>query len=169
MDALLAAAKPALTPSLIAKLQAIGLDPTKKTLPAYPAQTSRDAVLLCAKALNPHLSKDDALFALGRRFVERYGESIMGSALAAAARMLGPKRMLNRVAVQFGNANNYIKVTMTHVSPGVSELWASEIQHGPWFSGIITAMVENSGAKDVKVTVERNDASGAVFRILWRE
>ncbi|MBL8912432.1 MAG: DUF2378 family protein [Archangium sp.] len=135
MDTLLAAAKPALTPSLIAKLQAIGLDPTKKTLPAYPAQTSRDAVLLCAKALNPQLSEDDALFALGRRFVERYGESIMGSALAAAARMLGPKRMLNRVAVQFGNANNY----------------------------------ENSGAKDVKVTVERNDASGAVFRILWRE
>lgn len=118
MEALLAAAKPALTPTLTAKLQAIGLDPTKKLLPAYPAQVSRDAVLACARALNPHLSEEDALFALGRRFVERYRESIMGSALAAAARMLGPQRMLNRVAVQFGNANNYIQVKMTHVSPG---------------------------------------------------
>ena len=167
MEALLAAAKPALTPSLIAKLQTIGLDPTKKLLPAYPAQVSRDSVLACAKALNPHLSEEDALFALGRRFVERYRESVMGSALAVAARMLGPQRMLNRVAVQFGNANNYIVVKMTHLDVGVSELWASEIQHGPWFCGIITAMVENAGAKNVKVTLTRNDQQGAVFAILW--
>lgn len=70
MEALLAAAKPVLTPSLIAKLQALGLDPTKKL-------------------------------------------------------------------------------------------------HGPWFCGIITAMVENAGAKDVKVSLARNDQQGAVFTILW--
>jgi uncharacterized protein (TIGR02265 family) len=169
MEALLAAAKPALDAALVAELQAIGLDPTKKLLPAYPATVARDAVLRCARKLNPHLTEEAALFALGRRFVERYRESIMGAALAAAARLLGPKRMLNRVAVQFGNANNYIQVKMTHVAPGVSELWASEIQHSAWFAGIITAMVENARAKNVNVTLQRNDASGAVFQILWSE
>lgn len=168
MEAILAAAKPVLDAKLTADLQSVGLDPTKKVLPAYPADLTRKVVLLCARALNPTMAEGDALRAFGKRFIERYGDSLIGKALLAASRLLGPKKMLDRVAAQFRTANNYLETKVTHLRPGAAELWCNDIAHGAWFEGIIVEMLENAGAKDPVVHVTKSDASGTVFAIEWK-
>lgn len=167
IEALLAAVQPVLDAGLVAELRDLGIDP-KKVLPSYPAELTRKAVAVCAKRLSPTVSEDEALRALGRRFVERYGESLIGRALVTASKLLGPRRMLDRAATQFRTANNYLETKVMHFAPGRSELWLNEVAHGPWFEGIIAAMLEICGAHGVSVRLAKNDASGAVFSVSWQ-
>lgn len=168
MEAILSAAKPVLDAQLISALQSVGLDPTKKLLPAYPADLTRKVVLLCALALNPTKPEGEALRAFGRRFIQRYGDSLIGKALLTASRLLGPKKMLDRVASQFRTANNYLETKVTHLAPGSAELWCNDIAHGAWFEGIIVEMLENAGGKEPRALVSKSDASGTVFSISWK-
>lgn len=168
VEALLAAVRPVFDPQLNEQLLAIGID-ANKVLPAYPADVTRRAVLMCARHLSPNENDELALRALGRRFVARYGESLIGKALVAASKLLGPRRMLDRAAAQFRTANNYLETKVRHVRPGEAELWLNEVAHGPWFEGIIAAMLEISGAREIAVRLTQNDAAGAVFSITWQD
>lgn len=169
MQAMLAAARPVLDASLIAELQAIGLDPQRTLLPAYSVEVARRAVTICAARLNPSMQTEAALEAFGRRFVERYTETLIGRALLVAGKMLGPKRLLERLAKQLRTANNYQETKVTHLEAGHSELWCNEVMHGPWYAGIIAQTLINVGAKDATVTVTRNDEQGAIFDVRWKE
>jgi uncharacterized protein (TIGR02265 family) len=153
---------------LIVELQAVGLDPAKKMLPPYPRELTCKVVLICARGLNPTMREDDALRAFGRRFVQRYADSLIGKALLSALRLPGPGKMLVRVATRFRTANNDLETEVTHLRHGAAELWCNDLAYGAWFEGIIVETLESAGAKEPGVHVMKSDASGTVFANEWK-
>lgn len=167
VEAFLRAVRPALNASFADELKRLGIDTAKPLLPAYPVDVLREALLLGAKKLNPSLSDHDALVALGRRYVEGYGETLVGKALRTAIRLIGPKRTLERLAKQFRTANNYSETKVTQQAPGRALLWCNDVSHPAWYEGLIAGTLEVTGATSVTVTLSRHDAEGAFFDVTW--
>jgi uncharacterized protein (TIGR02265 family) len=114
------------------------------------------------------MREDDALRAFGRRFVQRYADSLIGKALLSALRLPGPGKMLVRVATRFRTANNDLETEVTHLRHGAAELWCNDLAYGAWFEGIIVETLESAGAKEPGVHVMKSDASGTVFANEWK-
>lgn len=167
IEALLKAVRPVLDVALTKELQALGIDPTKQLLPAYSVDVMRNALALGARRLNPTLSTEQAFVALGRRYIDTYAETLVGRALLAAIRLIGPRRTLERLARQFRTANNYSETKVTHLAPGHSELWCNDVAHPHWYVGLVTRMMETAGATGVQVTLRTHDAAGAFFDVRW--
>lgn len=168
IEAFLKAVRPVLDLALTKELQALGIDPSKPLLPVYPVDAMRGALAVGARRLNPTLAPDQAFVALGRRYVDTYAETIVGRALLAAIRLIGPKRTLERLAKQFRTANNYSETKVTHFEPGHSELWCNEVAHPHWYVGLVVGMMETAGATGVQVTLRSHDAAGAFFDVRWK-
>lgn len=168
IEGFLRTVKPVLDSSLTAELQAIGLDPTKPVLPAYPVEVLRHALVLGARRLSPQLPADQQLTAMGRRYVEGFGDTMVGKALKTGIRLLGPGRTLARLAKQFRTANNYSETKTTTLAPGRVELWCNDVTHPSWYLGLIAGTMEVAGGRDVKVTLTRHDAEGAFFLVEWQ-
>lgn len=169
VEAFVRAVRPVLDGAFVEQLKAVGIDTTKPLLPAYPVDVLREALLLGAKRLNPGLSQKEAFAALGRRYVEGFGETLVGRALKTAIRLIGPRRTLDRLAKQFRTANNYSESKVTHAEQGQSLLWCNDVMYPDWYEGLITGMLEVSGAKNVKVRLSRHDAEGAFFDVEWAD
>ena len=82
VEAFVRAVRPVLDGTFAEQLKTVGIDTTKPLLPAYPVDVLREALLLGAKRLNPTLSQPQAFVALGRRYVDGYGETLVRDALA---------------------------------------------------------------------------------------
>ena len=169
VEAFIRAVRPVLDGTFTEQLKAIGIDTTKPLLPAYPVDVLREALLVGAKRLNPSLPQAAAFVALGRRYVEGFGETLVGRALKTAIRLIGPRRTLDRLAKQFRTANNYSESKVTHAEPGKSLLWCNDVMYPDWYQGLIIGMLEVAGAKNVMVRLSRHDAEGAFFDVEWRE
>ncbi len=169
IEGYLRAVRPVLDSALTAQLLTIGIDTSKALLPAYPVDVLRQALVVGARRLNPSVSEGEALIRLGRRYVEGYGETMVGRALKTAIRLIGPKRTLDRLAKQFRTANNYSETKVTHHAPGRSELWCNDVTHPNWYIGLVGGTLEVAGARGVKVTLRSHDAAGAVFDVEWSD
>ncbi|MDX2015504.1 MAG: DUF2378 family protein [Myxococcaceae bacterium] len=169
IEGYLRAVRPVLDSALTEELQALGVDPTKPLLPAYPVDVLRNALVVGARRLSPGKSDAEALVALGHRYVEGYGETMVGRALKTAIRLIGPRRTLERLAKQFRTANNYSETKVTHHGPGRSELWCNDVTHPSWYVGLVAGTLGVAGGKDVKVSLRSHDAAGAVFDVEWRD
>lgn len=166
VEGYLRAVRPVLDASLTQELQAVGIDPTKPLLPAYPVDALRQALVLGAKRLKPSVSTEESLVNLGHRYVEGYGETLVGRALRTAIRLIGPRRTLDRLARQFRTANNYSESKVTH-EEGRSVLWCNDVTHPYWYIGLIEGMLNTAGAKGVKVSLRKHDDEGAWFDCVW--
>lgn len=156
-----------LTPELVAGMQARGIDPAATLLPAYPQETFTTVVTWLAAQLYPKLPVDDAIAQVGRGFMDGYGETMVGRAMLAMIRLIGPRRTLERVTRQFRTGNNYSDTRLTARSATEYDLWVNEVSMVGWYLGIIARGVELAGAKGVKVTLLSHDASGANFHVTW--
>ena len=169
VEAFVRAVRPVLDGTFAEQLKAVGVDTTRPLLPAYPVDVLREALLLGAKRLNPSLAQSDAFVALGRRYVDGYGETLVGRALKTAIRLIGPRRTLERLAKQFRTANNYSETKVTHAAPGKSLLWCNDVMYPDWYRVLITGTLEVAGAKNVSVRLSRHDAEGAFFDVEWQD
>lgn len=157
-----------LTPPLLAGMKARGIDASVALLPAYPQQVFTDVVSWLAKELHPHLELDQAIASLGRGFMDGYGETMVGRAMLAMIRLIGPRRTLERVTRQFRTGNNYSDTRLTQRSATEYDLWVNEVSMVGWYLGILSRGVELAGAKGVEVRLVSHDSAGAIFRISWK-
>src|SRR5262249_52387161 len=85
-----------LTPRLKARLRAAGLDLDRPFEPAYPADRWPIFLRMTAEELFPAVPIGDALRKMGERFFLGYVETLVGKAMLAAMRVIGPMRSLGR-------------------------------------------------------------------------
>ncbi len=156
-----------LTPSLTTGLKAAGFDPGVKLLPAYPREVFTAVVTCIARELHPGLPVDAAITQVGRGFMNGYGETMVGRAMLAMIRLIGPRRTLERVTRQFRTGNNYSDTRLTARGATEYDLWVNDVTMPGWYVGILGRGVELSGAKDVHVELVERDALGGTFRIRW--
>jgi uncharacterized protein (TIGR02265 family) len=157
-----------MTPALVERLKKSGLDVTQRLLPAYPIQVWVDAIDLACAAVYPTLSRDDACHRLGRRIIEGYQQTLIGRALFATLRVIGPRRTLDRVAKSFRTSNNFAEAKLTEETPRRFALWMNEVETNPHLTaGVIERGLELAGAKEVRVTMRSRDHLGCVLECSW--
>lgn len=156
-----------LTLSTRQRLREVGLDVDRKLLPAYAFEVWMRGLEVAAHDLYPTRSMDEAMFELGKCFIEGYSETFLGRAVLGMIRVLGPRRTMLRATQNFRSGNNYTETRITEVSPTCLELWMNEVGDHPTFSaGIIHAALAATG---VTPTVELTgyDGHGCTYRCRW--
>lgn len=151
-------------------LAALGVDPDKPLLPAYPAETYAAVMDFITGQRWPGLTRDEAGFELGRAFMRAYRETLMGKAVYSVTRVIGPHRTLERMSRNFRSANNFTEIRLNKVGPSTYELWFNHATNTGYFRGLLTEALEKVGVKALSVTLASSQSSGeATFRISWKD
>jgi uncharacterized protein (TIGR02265 family) len=153
-------------PQLVPEALKLGVDFSRLN-PAYPADTWRLLTAQVAQALHPTVSAPVAEYRLGQRIIHEYGKTVIGRALMATLKVLGPTRCFSRVSRSFRTANNYTEDRVTQHAPNHFELWLNEL-HVPYVDqGVIQAALDAIGAKNCSVEVVKRDAEGTTYVCRW--
>ncbi|ATB34739.1 hypothetical protein CYFUS_000146 [Cystobacter fuscus] len=157
--------------SLKEKLRAAGVDLDKPLLPAYSVETWSQCITLSAPVVFPNELPSVAWHKLGERMIDGYQETMIGRAMFASLRLLGPRRMLQRAKRSFRSGNNYTEVQFTDVSETEMDLWFNEthevLRH--FTAGLVMAGMRMGGAELPQVGILHTDARGVTFRATWAQ
>lgn len=161
-----------MTPRLHAELRELGIDLGKPLLPAYPSETWERAVEWVARALYPELSMGEAQWKLGESTVYGFEQTVLGKAMVALSKLIGPRRALLRFPTMSRSSNNYSSMKLRELGPADFEVvcepfmgWSEYVQ------GCIRAVLDVTGAKDPKVELvsHQREAERLVLRATWRD
>lgn len=157
-----------LSPAVLERMRAEGLDLRAPLKPAYPEAAFHRCVELAAADVFGDLPRDAALERMGQEVVRGFGLTLVGAAVLAVIRLLGPLRALERMTRNFRNVSNYLETRLTRRSPTEVEVWINHTSGLPsYFAGILLRVLQSSGAKGPTVRHERSDGDGAVFVASW--
>jgi uncharacterized protein (TIGR02265 family) len=104
-----------LTPELLAKLRAKGLD-FEKPNAAYPIETFLIALAVIADAVAPGKSFEEQHRQIGRDFMYGYMQTAIGFAMLSMAKVLGAKRTLLRFGRNLKTTGNYVETEVQDLS-----------------------------------------------------
>ncbi|MCA3013348.1 MAG: DUF2378 family protein [Myxococcaceae bacterium] len=150
------------------RFKALGVDyDAPQLMPAYPYEQWVKAMDLGSQLLLPGAPADSRHEAMGRQMVDSYGETLVGKAILAAMRIIGPRRMLERMARNLRSANNYTETKLTVTAAGEHHLWCSRVSSERFYRGLLHRSVEVAGGRDVSVQFLAHDAGGATFALRW--
>jgi uncharacterized protein (TIGR02265 family) len=159
-----------LTPEHLASLVALGVDPSRPLLPAYPVELYGRVMEFIARERWPHVTADVAHFELGRAFMRAYRQTTMGRGVASVSQRIGPHRALERMDRNFRSANNYTETRLRKLAPSLYELWFNHAPHADYYRGLLTESLERAGAQQLSVAILSRGLGGeATFRIAWKE
>lgn len=163
------ALRPRISPSLKARLAALGLDLDQK---AHDVPREAWAAMLRATvdALYPSLPPDDGYYELGCSLLRGYNETLTGKALLSILRVLGPTRGLKRMTTNLKTGNSYSQIRLVERGPGHVEAWVNECNGNPHYvRGIIAEGLRFAGAADVKVEARGFDGHACTYELSWSQ
>lgn len=167
MDALLERCARDLPPEGWAELTRLGVERDKR-LPAYEFARWCEVVAYLAKALHPALPQGEAEYQLGCDFIERYAQTLIGRALFAVLKLLGPRRVLGRMARSFRTGTNFTQVDLSEELDSSALLRIASIEPRARFThGILARGLFLAGIRTVDVALESVDGDAANFRVTW--
>jgi uncharacterized protein (TIGR02265 family) len=159
-----------ITPGLRAELKALGIDLTKKLPPAVSRETWYLALGAAARHCFPRVDKNLALKEIGVLLMKGIEETIFGRTMAPVVRLLGPRRLIERVPKNMKSANNFAESTVTALAPTEYQLDVNDVGDAPEvFQGSLEEIARWAGAKTVDVTFEFQKPPSARFVIRWTE
>lgn len=157
-----------ITPRCKERLRGAGLDLDRKLLPAYEFEKWMRVLRIAAEEVYPGERLDRAMFLLGERMVDGFFETLVGKALSALVRLIGPVKTLERTSRNFRAGNSYTVSKLTRIDATCYELWMNEVGDYPSFTeGIIHAGLRASGAKEVVVTQRGYDGHACTYLLRW--
>lgn len=145
----------------------LGIPLRGKLQPTYSREAWTKVSLFVGGVLWPTLKPEEQRRQLGHRFVEGYTETIVGKALIAAMRVLGPKRALARLEKSFRTGNNYSKAELVDGPEGLSMIIANS-PYPEWYQGMIEKALERTGASEIRVEPFKREGDTTTFRISFR-
>ena len=159
-----------ITPSLRDELKELGIDLGKKLPPAVSRDTWYRALSASARACFPGTEPRAALREVGVLMMKGIEETFFGRTMAPVVRMLGPRRILERVPKNMRSANNFAESTVTRLDDRALQLDVNDVGDAPEvMQGSLEEIARWAGAKtvDVAFTFERPPA--ARFTVRWTE
>lgn len=160
-----------MTPELEEGLQGLGFDLRKPLLPAYPLDKWQDAVDLVARSLYPDLPMNEAQWKLGESTVIGFEETMLGKAMVALSKLIGPRRALLRFPTMSRSSNNYSSMSAKEVSPSDFEMTCQPYVGWPEFiQGCLHAVIRVCGARSPRVDLVEHvpDQERIVLRATWQ-
>ena len=158
----------AMTPALHDELKGLGIDLSKRLMPAYPLPVWNAAISAAAAQLFPDRPIEEAACKLGEQMISGYSETVVGKALLAMLRLIGPRRTLLRTRKSFRSGNNYCEVEVIELAPTDFTLTFNEPGVARWvLQGLVLAGIRFAGAKSPSVTVAKYDQETVTFHVTW--
>ncbi len=159
-----------LSPELIKQLRAAGIDVDRPFLAGYPLQVWMRGLDLLAPSLDPKLSFEEATWQIGEDFIFGFAQTVLGRAVFAVLRVVGPMRSLERMGRNFRNGNNYVTTRFTKLGPTAAEVWMNDVHGHPGFAGgAMRGGGKLVGAKNFTVQISATDGESCTYRITWDE
>ena len=145
-----------------------GIDLSRPFEPAYAVTKWEACLVICGEELFPDLPVEQRLQEVGLLMTRGYFETLLGSALAALLKVIGPSRALKRMDRSLRSGNNYSDVTVKELAPNKFEFWSNETGLAQYnLVGVLRGGAEVSGAKDVQIEIINRDENGITLQIAW--
>jgi uncharacterized protein (TIGR02265 family) len=158
------------SPRLRERLRTAGVDLDRPLLPLYPVPVWVRCLHLIVEEVYPSLPREEAFRQLARAHVEGYGRTLLGKAVLAMMRLLGPKRVAQRLPQVLGGTDNYTEATLTEVGPAHFELELNSNQDVPGYvEALLERMLEVGGAKAPRVTKLSAGEGRTRLSLTWSE
>ena len=153
-----------------AKLRAAGLDLKQKLLPAYPAEKVASWIDLAVPYAYPGLTRDAAISELGRESVDSFAQTIVGKALMMGVRLMGLRRVLERMTRSMRAGGNYLSCECRELGPRDMQLEINDHNTMPTFYvGMFEALARACGVNGAKVELLPITGGGCAVRVRWSE
>lgn len=144
------------------------LDLGRPLEPSYPTSVWDAAIRITAEELFPELPREAAWKHIGVLFTRGYFKTLVGAAVGAVLRLLGPLRAARRLERSLRSGNNYSETSFHEMGPGHVEIHTNEtgnLRHS--LCGIILGGLEAAGAPNPRCTVVRFDADTCDYALEW--
>ncbi len=150
------------------RLREAGLDLNQKLLPAYPAEDVARWIDVCMPYAYPGLPRDLAIHELGRESVESFGQTTLGRALMIGVRLIGLRRVLERMTRSMRSGGNYLSCECRELGPRDMELEVNDHNTMPTFyTGMFEAIARVCGVDDAQVELMPVTGAGCTVRMRW--
>ena len=150
------------------RLRHIGVDVDRPLLPAYPVGMWLHCLRAVAEALYPDEPPERALRALAGRHADGYGHTVVGHALYAVARLMGPRRLVHRLPQLLASGDNYTRAELLERGPAHYELrMNSEVDVPGYAEGLMEALLGLSGARTPHVQELERGGGHTRFALRW--
>lgn len=136
-----------------ARFRALGVDPRAPLSPAYPVEVWLTLMKAAVEVNEPEAPFDEALERLGRKFVDGYGETMLGKAMLAVLRVMGPTWALSRLRRTLSTGSNFFESQLVERGAGEVELWINRVTWPAWYLGLVARGLERAGARNVQVSL----------------
>ncbi len=151
------------------RLGDLGLDVDR--LPStFPVVTWLKCLHVIIEELFPGVPTEEAFRRLGRQHVEGYGRTLMGRATLRVMRLLGPRRMVQRLPSMLSATDNYTAGTVVERGPMAYELSLnSDLQLPAYAESLFESMLSACGAVEARAKKLEGREDRATYLLTWSE
>lgn len=158
------------SPRLRERLRLAGLELDRPLLPAYPVPLWTNCLRIIVEETYPGVPQEEGFRRLAARHVEGYGHTLFGRAVYRVMRLLGPRRMVQRLPQTLRGTDNYTEAVLVEVGPAAFEMRMNSVMDAPGYAeALFESMLRVAGAESPQV-VQTEVADGhTTYRLTWTE
>ncbi|MFP2961334.1 DUF2378 family protein [Myxococcus sp. 1LA] len=158
------------SPRLKHRLRQAGIDLDRPLMPAYPVPLWEQCLNVIVEETFPGMPREDAFRQLAERHVEGYGRTVVGRAVYGVMRLLGPKRMVQRLPQTLRATDNYTEAELTEQGPATYVMRMNSRLNAPGYAeALFEGLLRVGGAESPRVTRTQEDADGTTYLLTWTE
>ncbi len=152
-----------------ARLREAGIAVDEPLLSVYPADVFHRAVEIAAAAVYPGVPPDEAQFRAGLDHIDAFVQSYPGKMMAALARQIDPRTILEYTATFIRLGNNFTETRTRALGPTRVEVWMNDVGEVPgWYRGIVQRGLERANVTGVEVRlVPGTPRPAAAYDVSW--
>lgn len=134
---------------------------------AYPLQSWMEILDACAASRFASLDEQARFVEVGRLFFSGFQKTLIGSALMAMLKILGPRRTLERLTRNFRTANNFTEGTLETLAPNHHLVRINYTARPGFYLGLIESGCLHAGARELSVKVLETKELATVYEVKW--
>jgi uncharacterized protein (TIGR02265 family) len=152
-----------------ARLREAGLSLDEPLLSVYPAEVFNRCLAIAAAAAYPSAPAQEALFKVGLDHIDAFVQTYPGKMMAALARQIAPRMILEYSATFIRLGNNFTESRSRVIGPTHSELWLNDVgEVQDWYRGVVQRGLEVANLTGVEVrALPGTQPPATTFDVTW--
>ncbi len=139
----------------------------ERFLPAYPVEQHLEILDACATSRFAHLPELERYTEVGKLYIAGFQKTLIGTALMAMLRVLGPRRTLERLTRNLRSANNFSEGTLTSLAPNHHLVHVNYTVRPGFYRGLLVSGCLHAGARELSVTVVETKDLASTYEVKW--
>jgi uncharacterized protein (TIGR02265 family) len=158
-----------LTDRCVERIRQGGIDLRNRLEGFYAREVFYRCVAILGEELFPWMGADERMVQLGTAFMDGFEQTLIGKAALQAARFMGTRRTLHRMAENYRTSNNYLQVTVEELGAGDARLTLSQTSGASgYYEGALRRGLELSGARGLVVRRDADDGPRCTLHVTWK-